>query len=164
MRDPEPLMEYARRLTKKLCPRWFQECWKEEDAQEVLEKILESDRRNGEQRGHKSSFIYQKVLNARNKKAKDEGGRTDEDHYGDPARAGGADDGRIRSVEIGDAIRDCLSRLPPECQRAFTLREAGYSLKEIGFHLQCTEKSAENRVGYARRRLRICLERKGVNP
>lgn len=75
----------------------------------------------------------------------------------DPARATGA-------REIGQAIRNCLSRLLPGRRLAVTLYLQGHTGPETGMLLGWSLKRAENMIFRGLADLRRCLAGKGVAP
>ncbi len=68
------------------------------------------------------------------------------------------------SRSLGRAIRDCLAAMVPSRRAAVTLHLLGCPVPEIAIRLDCSEKSADNRLYRGMKNLRDCLTGKGLGP
>lgn len=68
------------------------------------------------------------------------------------------------SRSLGQEIRRCLETVVPQRRAAVTLHLLGCAVPEIATRLQCSEKSADNRLYRGMKNLRDCLTGKGLRP
>lgn len=68
----------------------------------------------------------------------------------------------VQARQIGRAIRDCLSRLPPPRLRAVVLHMWGYNARQMERLLGWNVKRAHNLVFRGLENLRECLVLKGI--
>lgn len=68
------------------------------------------------------------------------------------------------SRSLGREIRDCLEDIVPARRAAVTLHLLGCPVPEIAERLDCSEKSADNRLYRGMKNLRDCLTGKGLRP
>lgn len=68
------------------------------------------------------------------------------------------------SRSLGREIRHCLEAIVPSRRAAVTLHLLGCAVPEIATRLQCSEKSADNRLYRGMKNLRDCLAGKGLRP
>ena len=68
------------------------------------------------------------------------------------------------SRSLGREIRHCLEAIVPPRRAAVTLHLLGCPVPEIATRLDCSEKSADNRLYRGMKNLRDCLVGKGLRP
>ena len=68
------------------------------------------------------------------------------------------------SRSLGREIRHCLETIVPPRRAAVTLHLLGCPVSEIATRLDCSEKSADNRLYRGMKNLRECLAGKGIRP
>ena len=67
-------------------------------------------------------------------------------------------------TSLGQEIRRCLKKIVPSRRVAVTLHLLGCPVPEVSQRLQCSEKSAENRVYRGLKNLKDCLAARGLTP
>lgn len=74
-------------------------------------------------------------------------------------------DAQVEVKELKNIIRICSEDLPMRCQEIYSLsREKHWSNKEIAKHLDISEKTVENQITIALRRLRLELRKENLIP
>ena len=72
---------------------------------------------------------------------------------------------RVEDRELGRALEECLGTLPDEQREVFDLRHGeDFTYAEIAAALEITHGTVMSRLHRARRKMRECLEAKGMSP
>ena len=71
----------------------------------------------------------------------------------------------VEDRELGGALEECLDTLPDDQREVFDLRHGeGFTYAEIAAALEITHGTVMSRLHRARRKMRACLEGKGMKP
>lgn len=74
-------------------------------------------------------------------------------------------DREVVDAELAAALVECRGTLPADQREVFDLRHAeGFSYREIAVAMAIAEGTVMSRLSRARRRMRDCLESKGIGP
>ena len=66
---------------------------------------------------------------------------------------------RVEQGELGQQLAEAMELLPPKCREVFRLkRQEGYSYREIAGEMRISEKTVENQLGIALKKLREVLK------
>jgi RNA polymerase sigma-70 factor (ECF subfamily) len=72
---------------------------------------------------------------------------------------------RVEDRELGGALEECLETLPDDQREVFDLRHGeGFAYAEIAATLEISHGTVMSRLHRARRKMRECLEGKGMKP
>jgi RNA polymerase sigma-70 factor (ECF subfamily) len=153
---------------RRTCPPWLSS-QAEDIVQNVIVRLIQAEKKREGNPGYSAMYLEKAAHGAtvdeirrrcRRKEQAIEDPRIMDratDPTADPER-------RTTGAEIGQAIRDCLTRLVRPRRLAVTLYLQGCTVPEAGRRRGWTTKRAENLVYRGLADLRQCLARKGLEP
>jgi RNA polymerase sigma-70 factor (ECF subfamily) len=141
----------------------------EDIVQAAMIRLLEVDRRTGENRAFASISLrtaayYAAMDEIRRHVLRKEVSGEDGVHVESAASPSADPEKGAAAREIEEGISDCLSRLARPRRLAVTLHLLGYSFPEAGRSLGWSAKKAEHLIYRGLDDLRVCLAAKGLGP
>jgi RNA polymerase sigma-70 factor (ECF subfamily) len=163
--------DLRRRITsavRRSCPSWLGS-QAEDIVQNVLVRLVQAEKKSEGDSGYSAMYLEKAAHGATvdeiRRRCRRKEQAIEDPRIMEVARDPGADPERhTAGVDIGQAIRECMTRLVKPRRLAVTLYLQGCTVPETGRRRGWTTKRAENLVYRGLADLRQCLERRGLNP
>ncbi len=163
----EALVRRVRVAVGRSCPRYLAS-QADDIAQDVLVQLLRKLEKTEGKAGFSSMYLLKAAHGVtvdeirRRSRRRELTGMEDEMVGNESARPD--PERRALSRSLGREIRLCLETIVPARRAALTLHLLGCPVPEIAMRLECSEKSADNRLYRGMKNLRDCLTGKGLRP
>jgi RNA polymerase sigma-70 factor (ECF subfamily) len=163
----ETLRHRVVRAVRRNCPAWLTH-QAEDIVQNVLVQLVGKLRRSETNPGLSAMYVekaaYGATVDAIRKLSRRRENPSDADSLERSGSKAAGPDRRVRALEIGQGIRDCLTGLVPPRRLGVTLYLQGCSVAEVAERRRWNFKRAQNLVYRGLADLRRCLENKGLAP
>jgi len=163
----ESLRHRVVRAVRRHCPGWLAH-QADDIVQNVLAQLVKKLRKSETNQGFSAIYVekaaYGATVDAIRRLSRRQESPADTDSLERAHSPAAGPEGLVASLEIGQGIRDCLTRLVPPRRLGVTLYLQGCTVPEIAERRRWNFKRAHNLVYRGLADLRRCLETKGLAP